>query len=181
VRAGNRTILKKSRPAFFFREQPVISTQGNKQLARWDLEGFTTWPQAAETIRIVRSHETKITRQHSETSDWFWLTTLDQKQASTDTICRIGHARWDIENQGFNYLVNYLAFDHCFHHHPNAILAFCLINFIAYILLQTFHRFNLKPQLRKKLHLPALIHELAASFWNHLPALNPKPRAPPDL
>jgi len=34
-----------------------------------------------------------------ETSDWYWATTLPKAIVSTDTICRIGHKRWEIENQ----------------------------------------------------------------------------------
>jgi len=35
-----------------------------------------------------------------------WVTTLSAAQASTELVVRLGQARWDIENYGFNELVN---------------------------------------------------------------------------
>ncbi len=175
----NHPDLLKDARAMLLREEPALSTQGDRQLARGDREGVTTWPQAAETARVVRSLETAFAPRPSKTSDWFWGTTLSAQDASAQTIARIGQARGQIENQGFNYLVNYLHLDHGFHHHPNAIPAFILIAFIAYILLQAFHQLNFKPQARAKISLLGLIHDLAAAFWNRLEPLSFEARPPP--
>lgn len=167
--------------ALFASQEPIRITQGQLQLERWDLEGFSSWPQAAETVRVVRSTETVEKGDRLQTSDWFWVTTIEKDQLNTDTICRMGHARGDIENQGFNSLANILRLDRCFHHHPNAIIAIVLIAFSAYILLQAFHQLNCKPQRRASIGLLALTHELAADFFNELRRIQgmaPKPRPP---
>jgi len=83
-----------------------------------------------------------------QTSDWIWVTTLSLLQARTALVVALGHQRWDIENYGFNELVNGWYADHVYRHDPNAIEGFLLLAFLAY---NTFHAFlalHLKPQLR---------------------------------
>lgn len=181
-------VLKENHPdllndakALFASQDPIRTTRDKIELERWDLDGFTSWPQAAETVRVIRSRETTAKGGQLQTSDWFWVTTVKKNQLQTETICRMGHARWDIENQGFNSLANILHLDRCFRHHPNAIIAFVLIAFIAYILIQAFHKLNCKPQRRASIGLLALTRELAADFFNELPRLKwmpSKPRPP---
>ena len=71
----------------------------------------------------------------------------------------LGHARWDIENYGFNELVNGWHADHIYKHDPQAIEAFTLLAFLAYNLFHAFLARNLKPQLRRA---------QTESFWAQL-------------
>ena len=177
----NHPDLLKDAKALFREQEPICSKEGNTELERWDLQGFHTWPQATREMRVVRSHETTIKKNEITEADWFWVTGMAQSLATAEIICRIGHARWEIENQGFNYLVNHLHMNHIFRHQPNAIVAFLLVLFIAYILLQAFYQLNLKPNRRSKLRLLGLIKELASLFWTELKLIkeNPgKPRPP---
>mgnify|MGYP000537958304 CR=1 FL=1 len=174
----NHPDLLKDSKALFWEMEPLCTREGNTEMERWDLEGFNTWPQANRGMRVVRSRETTIRKKQSTESDWFWVTDMEQSLASTQAICRIGHARWDIENQGFNYLVNHLHMNHIFRHHPNAITAFLLVLFIAYILLQAFYQLNLKPTRRSNLRLLGLIKELASLFWTELKLIKLKPEKP---
>lgn len=103
---------------------------------------------------------------------------MEQSLATTKAICRVGHARWQIENQGFNYMVNHLHMNHIFRHQPNAIVALLLVLFSAYILLQAFYQLNLKPNRRSKLRLLGLIKELASLFWTELKLIKEKPGKP---
>lgn len=121
----------------------------------WDVQNLTTWPQVASLMRVIRSFETYSARRQAtkevipETSEWMWVTNLPPSLASTELIVRLGHARWDIENYGFNELVNGWYADHVYKHDPDAIEAFYLLAFIAF---NTFHAFlvlNLKPEYRQ--------------------------------
>lgn len=120
----------------------------------WDLNGFTTWPQCGEPFRVVRSVErTIIKRQETKEpqtveSEWFWVTSLPPALASTRTIVRAGHGRWDIENHGFNELCNLWHGDHAYKYNAHALLACTLLLFIAYNLFHAFIERNLKPQIR---------------------------------
>jgi len=61
-----------------------------------------------DEVRVVRSVEKRMikrqrTKQEEEqVSDWMWVTTLSQSRATTQSIVRMGHGRWSIENEGFN-------------------------------------------------------------------------------
>jgi hypothetical protein len=138
--------------------QPVRWKEGNNEYTWWDTEGFTTWNSIPTSVRVVRSQETKKVKGEWVTSDWFWV---------TRAIWEMGHRRWEIENQGFNYLTTHCHLNHNFHHDLGAILAFVLTNLIAYVLTSAFYQFNLKPQARKDCCLTSLIW----IFWMTLDEL----------
>jgi Transposase DDE domain len=120
----------------------------------WDVSDLTSWPQVNIPLRVVRSEETyevrrQLTKQVSqEKTEWMWVTTLPTAQASTALVVRLGHARWDIENYGFQELVSDWHADHVYKHDPRAIEAFTLVAFLAYNLFHVFLICNIKPQLR---------------------------------
>lgn len=120
----------------------------------WDMQGFTTWPQCGEKVRVVRSlEETDVRRQNGReqetlVSEWFWVTSLPAPLATTETIVRAGHGRWGIENHAFNELCNQWHGDHAYRYTAHALIACTLLLFIAYNLFHAFIERNLKPQVR---------------------------------
>jgi hypothetical protein len=121
----------------------------------WDVTDLTSWPQVQAPLRVVRSQETyTVRRQQSaevetQSSEWIWATTLTTSLVPTASVVRWGHARWDIENHGFNELVNGWYADHVYKHEPNAIEAFLLTAFLAYNFFHVFLTRNLKPQIQR--------------------------------
>lgn len=121
----------------------------------WDHEGLLSWPQVEQPLRVVRSIESwrvrsqldGETREHR--SEWVWMTTLSSQQTPTAGVVRLGHQRWDIENQGFNELVNGWHADHVYKHEPQAIENFLLTAFLAFNLFHAFVARNLQPPLRR--------------------------------
>ena len=85
----------------------------------------------------------------TQTSDWIWVTTLPAAVVPTASVVPWGHARWDIENQGFNELVNGWYADHVYRHEPRALEAFLLTLFLAYNLFHGWLTRNLKPSLQR--------------------------------
>lgn len=133
----------------------------------WDFPDLPSWPEVEAPLRVVRSQESwsvkrQITQQQTpQSSDWVWVLTLSPMQARTALVVEIGHQRWDIENYGFNELVNGWHADHVYRHDPHAIECFLLMAFLAYDLFHAFLALNLKPQIRRgKTEL----------FWSHLMA-----------
>ena len=122
----------------------------------WDFPNLVSWPQVKTPLRVARSLETYSVRRQldktltQETSDWVWVTTLPPQQAPTERIVAWGHQRWDIENFGFNELVNGWEADHIYKHDARAIEAFLLLMFLAYNIFHAFIGLNLKPQLRDR-------------------------------
>lgn len=167
-------VLKENHPALLAEArslcravEPFRYNEGKNEYAWWDISHVLTASSADDPVRVVRSQETKPSKTQILTSDWFWITTFLKEQATTQAVWRIGHKRWDIENQGFNYLATYLHLDHNYRHDPNAILAFVLTAFIVYNMLSAFYRFNLKPPARISCCLSTLIRK----FWLTLEAL----------
>ena len=81
-------------------------------------------------------------------TEWFWVTSLPSWLADTQTVVRLGHGRWDIENHGFNELGHRWHGDHGYKYDAHALLACTLLLFIAYNLFHAFVERNLKPQVK---------------------------------
>jgi hypothetical protein len=177
----HRDLLSDARSLFAV-ENPVLREGDSRHLLCWDIEGFSTWPQLGQSVRVVRSVETWTVRRQAtrklveQTSEWIWATSLCRRRADTATVVRIGHGRWAIENQGFNELVNEWHGDHLYKHHPNAIEVLWLLLFLAYNLFHAFLGLNLKPALRAQRTNRYFVSQLSAEFDSHPPmACWPRP------
>jgi hypothetical protein len=88
-------------------------------------------------VRVVCTEETRQVRRQRDgayatlRSEWAWVTTLSPPRAATAAVVRLGHARWEIENQGFNEIVTRRPADHVYRHHPTAMLVFWLLAMLA--------------------------------------------------
>jgi len=183
-------VLKDNHPALLEDARSLFATltptSGRYRLRTcqwWDLVGFTTWPQVAASIRIVRSVETwSVQRQRDgqvepQQTEWFWVTTLAPTPAPTAAVVQLGHARWAIENAGFNELVTRWHADHVYRHEPTALLVFTLLAMLCLNVFLMFYRRDLKPAARQaasRLHVARLI---TAELYGARRAASP--RAPP--
>jgi len=176
----NRNLFADAR-ALFEPLSPQRFTEGSTTREVWDLQGFTSWPQVRRPVRVVRSRETTTTRRqldgqrHDQEVDWVWVTTLSANRASTPAVVALGHARWGIENQGFNETTNRWAADHVYKHDPTAILIFCLMTMLAYNLFYAFYHRNLQPAYRSQYDAQHVARCLLSELYQGL-ACN---RAPP--
>lgn len=145
--------------------QPHSGQYRSRTCLWWDFPELLSWPEVKAPLRVVRSQESwtvkpQITQQPTiQTSDWVWVTTVSPVQARTAQVVGWGHQRWDIENHGFNELVNGWHADHVYRHEPNAIECFLLLAFLAYNIFHAFFALNLKPQVR---------HGRTQTFWARL-------------
>jgi hypothetical protein len=176
----NRNLLADAR-ALFETHSPQRFTEGSTTREVWDLEGFTTWPQVRQPVRVVRSRETTSSRRqldgqlHDREADWVWVTTLSTNRASTPAAVDIGHSRWSIENLGFNETTTRWGADHVYRHHPTAILIFCLMTMLAFNLFYAFFHRNLQPAYRSRHSAQHVARCLVSELYESL-AEN---RAPP--
>lgn len=152
-------------------KEPERFSFNGKDCACHDIEGFTSWTQLDHPVRVVRSVETtavrrQLARQTDElSSEWLWATSLSTKKASTQSVVRIGHGRWSIENQGFNELVRDWHADHVYHLDTNATTAILLLIFLAYNLFHIWLERGLKPALRNKYSADYFASQLFADFY----------------
>jgi hypothetical protein len=139
----------------FDQVQPQPGRYRSRTCRWWDFADLGSWPQVHGPVRVIRSLETSSVRRQldhqaePQRSDWIWATTLPRPQVPTERAVGLGHQRWDIENYGFNELVNDWHADHVFKHDPNAIECFLLVAFLAYNLFHAFFALNLKPAARR--------------------------------
>jgi Transposase DDE domain len=166
---------------------PLVAPQKGQYRSRdglwWDVSDLTSWSNVSVPVRVVRSEETYQVRRQSdkqmsqEKSKGMWVRTLPAARASTALVVHLGHARWDIENYGFNELVNGWHADHIYKHDPQAIEAFTLLAFLAYNLFHAFLARNIKPQLRRAQTQSFWAQLIAAQIYSeagrHLTARSP--------
>ncbi len=177
------TVLKDNHPALLedaralFDGQPAVAGHYRGRDCRYgDIGGFTTWPQVAAPIRIVRSLETwSVRRQRdgqleTQQADWFWVTTLAPARAPTGAVVQLGHARWAIENQGFNELVTHWHADHVYRHEPTALLALTLLAMLCLNVFLTFYRRDLKPAARRAASMLHIARMITAELFCGMPA-----------
>lgn len=162
--------------------QPILGQQlknGDRRI--WDLCGFTSWASVEVPVRVVRSDElTRVRRQLDQAtenllSEWIWVTTLSPHRASSQAVVDLGHARWTIENRGFNETVNSWGIDHLYRHHPNAIVIFSLLCMLAYNLFHAFYFRNLNPALQKRFSFWHIACHLRAALYEDSAAPQPRP------
>lgn len=179
LKDDRRDLLVDAR-SLFEQETPVCFSRRNVATRCWDIEGFTTWPQVHQPVRVIRSLEHRtVHRQLNDedeilVADWTWVTTLSKERASTQVVVQIGHWRWAIENQGFNELTTRWHADHVFKHDGNAILVFCLLAMLCLTVFLAFYRRNLKPAVRKAASMLHIAREIAAELYYHI-ARSPPP------
>lgn len=154
---------------------PQAACHAGRSCTCWDLEGFTSWPQVRGPVRIVRSVEPWTVRRQLDgqveerSSDWAWVTTLSKVQASTNAVLQLGHARWTIENQGFNELVNRWHADHVYKHQANALLVFGLLVMACLNLFLAFYCRDLKPAVRQAASMLHVARAIAAELLGGAP------------
>jgi predicted transposase YbfD/YdcC len=103
-------------------------------------------------IRFVKFIEDVVDLRTGEivkTSEIWIITTA--KNMSLETLRKIIHARWGIENNIFRQLKNQWHMDHCFIHHENGLEATLMFMIIAFNLMQLFFFKRLKNFRRRKL------------------------------
>lgn len=171
VLKNEERVLWEDAQSLFAEMQPELTRRDRWDATCWDLEGFTTWPQVGQPVRVVQSHErTTVRRQLNGQEEpleahWAWVTTLPQERASTRAVLELGHRRWAIENEGFNELSTRQHGDHVYRHHEQAMLAFLLLAMICCNVFMAFYCRDLKPQLRRRVSMLHVSRLVAAELY----------------
>jgi len=182
------TVLKANQPDLLGEAQTLLAPVAPLALEHHratcqvrDLGGFTGLGLEVP-LRVVHSQEHRSIRRQLDgnreelVGEWLWVTTCSIHRASTAALLALGHARWQIENQGFNELVNHWNADHVYKHSPNALLNFWLVAMLTLNLFQAFYLLNLKPAMRINASGQHVARCLAAELYHQAPTS----RAPPS-
>jgi hypothetical protein len=189
VLKGQHRVLLQDAQGLFSQMAPQVWQEPRRTVMLWEEEGFESCEGISTPLRVLYAQEIENKRSRvagkwihtEETHHWWWATTIPSELMPARQLWQAAHHRWDIENDLFNTLSTHWSLDHCFRHHPTAILNFILTLFIAYVLLQSFYHRNLKPQRRAGFTLIGVASQLylgLAEYGLSAP-WSQYPRAPP--
>lgn len=105
------------------------------KIKAWDEDGFEM-VNLETKIRFVKFLEEVHTGDKVETKEG-WIITTD-KFTSAETLWKIMHKRWDIENNAFHQLKTEWHLDHCFLHSPTGIETVLMFIIISFNLMQLY-------------------------------------------
>lgn len=173
LKDDRRDILKDVDGFFTGKAPTYVFHHNGTEIKCWDASGFLSWPQVKEPVRVIRTQETKapVCRQldgklHDQpVSSWTWVTTLSTLRAPTQTAVAIGHARWNIDNNGFNESANHYFSDHVYRPEPTAMLNFWLLCIMAYNFFHCFYLRNLKPAVRAAFTMLHVSRQVQAELY----------------
>ncbi len=146
-----------------------VKTKNNKitRVSAWseniDMSGVESG------IRFIKFMEDVINLKTGEilkTSEIWIITTA--KNMSLDTLRKITHARWGIENNIFRQLKNQWHMDHCFMHHENGLEATLMFMIIAFNLMQLFFFRRLKNFRERKLLQIEIIERIILEMVSYI-------------
>ncbi len=180
VLKDDRRDLVQDAESLYEQTPPVRSQESRVSRESWDIEGFTTWPQVIQPVRVVRTIERRSIRRQLDketeqlTSEWTWVTTLPKTRAATKTVIALGHSRWDVENQGFNEMATRWYADHVYKHHPTALLVLWMLAMICLTVFMAFYTRNLKPAARRDASMLHISRLILAELYQAIPAGPPR-------
>ncbi len=151
--------------------RPVIINDWQNKVESWiyEVSGISEWLAPEIAIRgfkiVEKSYkEESGKRIYTKEEKFYCVTTLPEEKADGDTIRRIVHAKWGIENNGFKDLKDNWHLTHNYHHHPNAIEAMFLIMFMAYNLFYSYIYRHVKAYRLYGVKIKQIIEEMMSSF-----------------
>ncbi len=166
-------------------EQPQVVEDQQRTTRLWDLGELESFTTLGRPVRVVWAEESTQQnqfkggqRQALELSKtWAWVTDLPAAVVPALLIQRWGHARWDLENRGFNELVTHWWMDHCFVHQTTAMAVLLLTLAAAFSATYLFYERNLKPAVRQRITRLALASQLfeglgfldGSTLWSQRP------------
>lgn len=148
--------LKNEKRQIFKDAEALFKSEGKQQgfekdnvkVQVWDLNGFEM-AHLSGPFRVLKFEETWPTKPYQRK---MWLVT-DLEEATAQTLWRMMHSRWDIENNVFHQLKTYYHANHCYEHEATEtiflleLLAFNLREMYFY---QRLHHFRKTKQTRRE-------------------------------
>ena len=159
--------LKDNRKALIEEAEGLFKIQKPKQFKIGKEKEIRSWSEIIEykemKIRVAKFEET-ITKGKNRKVDIIYAVSTDLNMRD-ETINKIIHARWDIENDGFNELKNYWNMNHCFMADENGINVIVQMIMMSYNLWELYiyghlHNFE-KLKMTKKGYIEMIVERIS--------------------
>ena len=111
----------------------------------FDMTGYN------EPVRVIKSLETKYSKGKEITSEIYLATNM--LNHDYETILKIMHLRWNIENNGFRTLKQRFNLEHIFIGNINSINYKVQMVFIVFNLLELYMKIRLKTEIKETWNL----------------------------
>lgn len=150
----------------------------DRQVQLWEVNDLNFSDGYGERpVRVVHSQEQwtekKIVggqkRSQPRSSHWWWMASQQLAAYPAKVIYEGGHRRWGIENHAFNELTQRYHLEHCFHHHPVAMLAQLLVLLLGFTLFSAYALRHSQKIRLEQLTLKALAESLNLALEADLP------------
>jgi hypothetical protein len=168
---NERTDLYKEIESLSTLVKPLVINDWKERVEVWiyEIPALSEWLAKDIPIRsfkiVEKSYKEKSGKRiYIKEDEFFCVTTLPEEKANADTIRRIVHSKWGIENNGFKDLKDNWYLTHNYHHHPNAIEAMFLILFIAYNLFYSYIYRHVKTYRLYELTMKQIVEEMISSY-----------------
>lgn len=153
-------------------KQWIVNEGSTKKIivSAWDDDGFEMTGMDIK-VRFIRFLEEIHEGDKKELKE-VWIVTTN-KNICTETIWKIIHKRWDIENNVFHQLKTECHFDHCYLHSPTGIEAIVGFMIIAFNLTQLYFFRNIRGFREKRLLQINIIEDLKDEMLIIMNWINP--------
>lgn len=99
--------------------------RGKKRIECWDMTGFEM-EGAKEKVRVVRYCEHVKEKIGKESVSWMWLATTSEG-IPYETLWKMMHKRWDIEENAFHQLKTYYHAKHGYCHEGLEVVLYLML------------------------------------------------------
>jgi len=167
------------------------------QVRLWEEQGLPFTQDHPQPMRVIRTQE-EVTQTHyrrgrpqaqTTSHEWLWISTLPAPAFSAPLVRCLGHARWKVENNGWNDLTQNWALKHGFLHackhrprRPSAsgppqpvpnrgLAAVTLVLCLAFVLSSAFTLRHSKIVRRYQVTLREVSRQLYRSLWRWQPPI----------
>lgn len=132
--------LKDNRKALIAEAEGLFKLQKPQLISKTKKREITCWSENLEykdiPVKVAKFEEKYIKEKEVKTDTIYVVST--SLSLKNETINKIIHARWDIENNGFNELKNYWQMNHCFMADEKAINVILQMMIISYNLWELY-------------------------------------------
>ena len=161
--------LKENRKGLIEEAEALYKMQKSKTFKIGKEKEVKSWSEIIEykgiKIKVVKFEE-KINQKDKEKTDTIYAISTEIMMKE-EVINKIIHARWDIENDGFNELKNYWNMNHCFMADEKGINVMIQMIILSYNLWELYiyghlHNFE-KMQMTKKGYIEMIVEKLSTA------------------
>lgn len=166
LKENRKTLIEDAEGLYKLKETEKIEEIKNKEIESWaeiiEYQGIK--------LKVVKFKE-KYQKGKKKKEDTIYVVSTDIKMKNS-TINKIIHARWDIENEGFNELKNHCHMNHCYICEENAIQVILEMMIISYNLWELYiyghiHDFE-KKQITKLGYIEKVAEEISEATFKEL-------------